>query len=307
MPHQSNELNRRIVTSPFGYKVYDPLPTQKDLDNFYKNEYFQNLPNTSSHQIEYSPMENLHRDLKIKLLSEVINKNLSNFSHSSREPRKFLDVGCGEGYHLNYFKKIGWDVLGLDFSTHGLHMNNPNVEKFVLQGDINESLNNLIIDNSEFDVIFLGNVLEHVLFPEKILGLLYKVLKANGLLCITVPNDFSELQKFLLSTGKVDSEYFLTFPDHLNYFNLQNLSKFLDDINLPVIDHYSDFPIEFFLANSHSNYVVDKSKGKEAHLARITLETMINESENTDSKINFWRALSSLGMGRAFTTISKRL
>ena len=43
----------------------------------------------------------------------------------------------------------------------------------------------------------MHNVFEHLLEPEKVLILIKKILKTNGLLSINVPNDESLLQKYL--------------------------------------------------------------------------------------------------------------
>ena len=113
-----------------------------------------------------------------------------------------------------------------------------------MQGDVYELLISMKEKGHKFDVIFLGNVLEHVLDPAALVDQLKNLLEKDGLLVITVPNDFSDLQRFLLDKSEVDEEYWITYPDHLNYFNLNNLSKLLSDRNLPVIDKFSDFPIE---------------------------------------------------------------
>jgi 2-polyprenyl-3-methyl-5-hydroxy-6-metoxy-1,4-benzoquinol methylase len=157
----------------------------------------------------------------------------------------------------------------------------------------------------KFDVIFLGNVLEHVLDPAALVDQLKNLLEKDGLLVITVPNDFSDLQRFLLDSNKVYEEYWIAYPDHLNYFNLNNLSRLLSDRNLPVIDQFSDFPIEWFLVNSNSNYISNKLIGKDAHNARVSIATLINSSKNLEVKMNFWRSLGALGMGRTLTTISR--
>jgi hypothetical protein len=135
----------------------------------------------------------------------------------------------------------------------------------------------------------------------------YPLLEDNGLLCITVPNDFSILQNYLIEGGQVSNPYWLGFPDHLNYFDLQSLTNLLNAGGLPVIDHFADFPIEWYLVNPQSNYVSDISKGKSAHNSRVILDSMINESTNVEAKRNFWRSLSALGFGRSINTISRKL
>jgi 2-polyprenyl-3-methyl-5-hydroxy-6-metoxy-1,4-benzoquinol methylase len=306
--------NKELINMPFGYKVFREPPNQIELDSYYAENYYQNPVKSFTYQIDYSTEENLERSLKIQLLYEFIRSHLSeslesssNNSSASIQRKKFLDVGCGEGFVLKFFKDSGWEIAGVDFSTHGIRTKNPELESFIIQGDVYEELNSLKEKGSKFNVIFLGNVLEHVLDPVALVDQLKHLLEKDGLLVITVPNDFSDLQRFLIDTNKVDEEYWIAYPDHLNYFNLDNLSTLLSDRNLPVIDQFSDFPIEWFLVNSNSNYISNKLMGKDAHNARVAIATLINSSKNLKVKMNFWRSLSALGMGRNITTISRNV
>lgn len=291
----------KIITTELGYKTYLCPPSQEYLKEFYAQKYYQNPQGT--YQEVYSSEENIQRDLRIELLHDFIQVNVD---QTGTEDLDFLDVGCGEGFVLNYFSNIGWNVTGLDFSTHAIRMKNPKLEKSIIQGDLYESIQQLIASNAKFDVVFLGNVLEHVLNPVSLVDSLSQLLAEGGLLCITVPNDFSKLQDYLVSKEKVPDEYWLAYPDHLNYFNLASLTNLLCSRGLQILDTFGDFPIEWFLVNADSNYVADKSKGQRAHQARVTLDSLINLSEDKAVKQNFWRSLSELGFGRTLTVISSR-
>ena len=292
---------KKIVTTNHGYKTYEEAPTQELLNEYYSTLYYQNPKGT--YQAEYSPLEQTQRKLRIQLLETFINENVLGSLNSSKT---FLDVGCGEGYVLNHFKNCGWSITGLDFSTHGVRTQNPNVELFITQGDVYESIKKLTNTGLQFQVVFLGNVLEHVLDPVGLVDSLYALLEKEGLLCITVPNDFSNLQNFLKESKQIPSPYWLAYPDHLNYFSLETLSSLLNELKLPVVDYFADFPIEWFLVNPDSNYTLDKSKGKNAHNSRVILDGMINESTDVSAKQAFWRSLCGLGFGRSFTTISRK-
>lgn len=292
----------RIITTEHGYKVFEHPPSQEFLDEYYSQMYYQNPQGT--YQSEYNLQEKTQRNLRIQLLEDFVNLNSKDFPERGK---KFLDVGCGEGYVLSHFKKNGWEVTGLDFSTHGAQRNNPDIEQFIIQGDVYASLENLKTSELKYHGIFLGNILEHVLNPVALIDSIYPLLEDNGLLCITVPNDFSILQNYLIEGGEVSKPYWLGFPDHLNYFDLQSLTNLLNAGGLPVIDHFADFPIEWYLVNPQSNYVSDISKGKSAHNSRVILDSMINDSTNVEAKRNFWRSLCALGFGRSINTISQKL
>jgi 2-polyprenyl-3-methyl-5-hydroxy-6-metoxy-1,4-benzoquinol methylase len=201
----------------------------------------------------------------------------SDNSSESIQSKKFLDVGCGEGFVLKIFKDSGWEIMGVDYSTHGIKTKNPELESFIIQGDVYEELRSLKEKDCKFNVIFLGNILEHVLDPSALIDQLKRLLEKNGLLVITVPNDFSDLQKFLLSNNLVNEEYWIGYPDHLNYFNLDNLSKLLSDKNLPVIDQFSDFPLDI----GHTRWVLGFSRKS---VLRIKYQTTDRE------RLDHWHA-----------------
>ena len=95
-----------------------------------------------------------------------------------------LDIGSGLGLFLSKFKEKGWKVLGTDIS--------PDVAKFskklfgvkVLIGDVV----NIKLKNASFDVITFNGVFEHIYNPTKTLRKVRKLLKADGLLVLAIPN-----------------------------------------------------------------------------------------------------------------------
>jgi ubiquinone/menaquinone biosynthesis C-methylase UbiE len=98
-----------------------------------------------------------------------------------------LDVGCGSGYIL---ERLSADhKYGIDLS-----LNNITKAKKNLAGKKNIFLEradaqNLPFNDSFFDCVVSSEVIEHVPNPEKVLAEIFRVLKADGRMVITVPND----------------------------------------------------------------------------------------------------------------------
>ncbi len=192
--------------------------------------------------------------------------------------------------------------MGLDFSDFGTNKFNPHLVSRFIKGDIYKNLRNLQGDSKRFDVINLGNVLEHVLDPVELLRDLRELLKPSGLLLVTVPNDFSKLHQALLLAEHIDSPFWITPPDHLHYFTLDSLENLCSAVGLDPLDSIADFPIDWFLANPNSNYVKDSSLGPSAHSSRVFMENLINGLGGSVA-LNFWREMSRLGMGRTVTSL----
>ena len=291
----------QIIKDSLGYMRVDPLPSEQDLENYYANSYYQSPHGT--YQTTYSEIESNQRKLRIELIYQAV---ISIMESDTKNSKEILDVGCGEGFLLAHFKDAGWNVLGFDFSDEGIKRQNPELMTELVKGNVYKELDVLIKNDKKYDVIHLGNILEHVIDP---LGLIKKcsgLLSDSGILIITVPNDFSKLQKNLIASKIIESEYWICPPDHLNYFNLESLVKLQVASNLNVLDSICDFPIEWFLMNNHSNYINQPALGKSAHLARAHLDSLINSSPDSEMKLNFWRSMAALGFGRTITTFSKK-
>lgn len=193
-------------------------------------------------------------------------------------------------------KNLGWEVSGVDFSNTGIDRNNPELVPYVRTGDAVKDIELQIKNKSKFNLINLDNVLEHVTDPIKLLENLSKILSNNGLIRIEVPNDNSKLQELLNSYGSLNYEW-VHPPDHLSYFNFDNLRLVLEATGYKVVNMLADFPIELFLANKHSNYIIDRSKGKAAHESRVMISKLIYQ-RGLDNYIKWSEGLAAAGIGR---------
>lgn len=280
-----------------GFFRVDPLPTQNELAAYYSSEYYQNPHGT--YREEYSPEEIEHKRIRCDFLFRVATESMS-------VPGAFLDVGCGEGFLLDTFSSRGWAALGLDFSSFGIKRFNSHLTPSFVEGDIYNSLKYLNDKGEKFSCINLGNVLEHVLDPLVLLRSIDALLHESGILIVTVPNDFSRLQLLLEKAGAITHKYWVTVPDHLNYFTHESLRSLVSKSGLIPREVYADFPIEWFLANDSSNYTKDAELGKFAHSARVILDSFITSQNDFASVKMFWAAMARIGQGRTISLLCQK-
>jgi SAM-dependent methyltransferase len=197
---------------------------------------------------------------------------------------------------------LGWTVYGVDYSSAGIQKHNPSVMPFVKIGDALENIEECIRKKIFFSMINLGNVLEHVPDPILLLKKIQKLLLSDGILRIVVPNDNSEIQDLLLHQSASNYEW-VHPPDHLSYFNFENLRAILKYTGYKVFKMLGDFPIELFLTNKHSNYVKNKSKGKAAHNSRVLISNLIFKKGN-NNYIKYSEGLAAAGIGRTCIAFS---
>lgn len=284
-----------------GYTSANPLPSNKELSKFYREKYYQD-PQSSSYQLEYPQIELDYKRLKYSAILYAVEQHSKNANNNVMQT--FLDIGAGEGFFLKVAHEKGYNVKGIDFSNFGVSKFHPELLHHLTAGDSFEVIDSFIRDDLSFNICSSVNVLEHVRDPDEFLTKIKKLLKPDSVLTITVPNDYSNLQEKLISDGYIDREFWFVPPDHLHYFNTENLIPYLESRGFDCIDAFSDFPIDLFLLHAGSNYVMDKSKGPNAHKARMNFDLLIAK-KGMENYLNYYRAMFKVGIGRDITVLLK--
>lgn len=111
--------------------------------------------------------------------------------------RKLLDVGSGTGTISLELQKKGYEVFGLDFSTVGVQKSR---EKGINAIECDLDKDGIPFENNFFDVVWAGDVVEHVFDPIFLLKEINRVLKYDGKILLSTPNDiniFKRISVFL--------------------------------------------------------------------------------------------------------------
>ena len=285
----------RLAVNDLGYLEISDKPSEKELQDYYAANYYQN---------ERGNYRQSYTDDELNFFTQKIAQKhflIDQLGFYNKEV-SLLDVGCGEGFVLQWFHKKGHRVQGLDFSDTGVLSMNREVAPFVEIGDVFRSLQRLIDAQQRFDVIWLQHVLEHVLKPVELLRSLNRLVSTNGVVLITVPNDGTDLQESLFKQGALSRRFWIAPPDHLNYFNVDTLKRILHATDWECLDVISDFPIDLFLTHPGSNYVENSNKGPAAHRARVQLELMI-AARGHQAATDYFRASAAVGIGRNLTAV----
>ena len=286
---------KSLVKNEYGFYELANKPSADELQLYYAQKYYQE--GKGSYELSYSDNEIRYFNYKIQQRAFVAERYLKS---QSNKAKSMIDIGCGEGFALNHFHSIGYLVKGLDFSEAGVKNNHPHLLGNLKSGDLFESISEEILTENRYDLVWLQNVLEHVIDPVGLLKSLSKLLSRGGVAVITVPNDFSKTQHALLKEKCITDQFWVCPPDHISYFNNENLLTLIENTGWECLNMISDIPVDWFLFHPASNYINDTSVGKQAHHARISIENYIGE-QDIENVIDFFEAAAKLGVGRDIT------
>lgn len=286
----------------FGFYEIKQQPTPAELSDYYAKRYYQE--NLTTYQPEYPAEELEHIEGKLRLRHWVLaqlrgQEAAATIEEAPGAKGSFLDIGCGEGWALDYFQRQGWDVLGLDFSSFSLEKFHPALRERLHTGDLYEGVQQLVTSGRQFEVLWLDNVLEHVLEPADLLRLCRQLIRPDGIMVVDVPNDFSALQQHLFDSGQIDRPFWVVLPDHLSYFNQLGLRNLAEATGWHVAKVIGDQPIDLNLLNPATNYVMNRTAGKGAHQTRLAQDNFLLRTASLPAVAAYYEALAGVGLGRS--------
>lgn len=286
----------KVYLNEYGFYELKQKPSIEDRKNEFENEYYQN--SMASYSSKYSEEELKMFNIANKRKEMIINEHLQSLGNKKiKDNCSLLDIGCGEGFLLGYFKKKGWKITGIDFSSYGIEHNNPELISDLLQGDCDEILPELIKENKRYDVINMDSFLDMSLNPKYVIENCMSLLKEDGLLIVKVANNYSKLQLHLLEKGKLKKEYWLDEMGHPYYFGKDGLKKFVESIGFKMIDLYSESLIDLNLLNDLTNYYEISGIGRKCYEARVEMENLY-DSISPELTLDLLKIYARMGIGR---------
>lgn len=179
-----------------GLIITNPRPTSSEIIEYYPQNYYSYIP-------------------------PKINKNIK----KTVDNKKFLDIGCGSGSQMIIKENEGFESFGVEIS-------NVAVENGKKAGQNIEFYDGkkLPFDDALFDIVNMGNVIEHLHHINEILIEIKRVLKLDGYLTICAPN----IDSF---DAKLYGKYWrhLDVPRHLYHFSVHTIDKILSKNGFKII------------------------------------------------------------------------
>ncbi|MCX5716024.1 MAG: methyltransferase domain-containing protein [Candidatus Omnitrophica bacterium] len=137
---------------------------------------------------------------------------------SLKKKGRILDVGCATGFLLSEAKKDGWEIYGVELSRWCVDYAKKNLDIDIFCGFLKEAG----FTNNFFDAIILQDTIEHLEDPKATLIEIRRILKPNGVLCVSTPDINSLISRFL------KAKWWGINQSHLFYFTKNTLYKMLN-------------------------------------------------------------------------------
>jgi len=220
-----DRLNQSQITfyivrcSECGLIFLSPRPTLAEIARYYPY---------SEYRCEFSPaIEDEPSRLRRFNRRYSLNKPCR-FIEGVKLGGQLLDVGCGTGNFLAQMRERGgWKVYGLDISSEAVEYARRRFDLDVFHG----ALEDAGYPSAFFDVVTLWNVLEHLHDPRATLKEVRRVLRADGILALSVPNGDS-------LDARLFGRYWIGLdpPRHLYTFTRQTLQRLLVQTGFKVLE-----------------------------------------------------------------------
>lgn len=182
-----------------------------------------------------------------------MNYNLKPFKYSSHsrildlveKNKKVLDIACAGGYLASFLKEKGCTVDGIDNDIEYVKEAQKYCNAKVL--DINtEKI------EGKYDVIILGDILEHLPYPDKFLASLKDNLNTEGSIIISLPNIVNLYPRLKILLGSFDYEDKGIFDrTHMRFFTRKTFKEMISSTGYDIEKlEYTPIPVYVAFPNA---------------------------------------------------------
>ena len=212
----------------------DPQPTPAQLERLYGKEYFTERPNYDRTAQDRKFIE---EGAKLDLSQPRADKFTDYMMrHYPGRRFRYLEVGCGPGYTLKSLQSLGWETHGLEISAHAADFARRELGLPVVTGNIETAED---FQENQFDLAYLGDVLEHLLSPSAAVAKFGRILAPGGLLVLALPSvlNLPSMRAGFALYGMLGRQRRMDLPPyHLYEFTPTTIRKLLAKHKFEVVD-----------------------------------------------------------------------
>lgn len=213
--------------------------------------------------------------------------------YTSYPVRRLLDVGSGTGHFARVASTLFPTVLGIEPDERMASL----AEYLVMQGEYKD------VNSGGWHTISAHFVMEHLPDPRHFLQWARDRLAKDGLLLVTIPNDFSKLQikyrRTVYGLNLLESYWLNEY--HISYWNHESFSRLLVNNGYEILEVYGSWEPEEYLFGG-MNYLVDHTLGRTFHQNRMEMDLEMTREQRLAKYLKLGRE----GRGRDLTFLCRK-
>lgn len=159
--------------------------------------------------------------------------------------KKVLDIGCYDGYITAKIRAMGNDVTGCELSRVAVRLCRQRGLKCI-EHDLEERFP---FPSRSFDVIFAGEIIEHIYDTDGLLQECRRLLRPGGSLVLTTPNIAALTRRLkllwganpLIDIGLISPDGKEKSAGHIRYFTIKSLEQLLHRNGFRISTWRTDF------------------------------------------------------------------
>lgn len=141
---------------------------------------------------------------------------------------RILDIGCGDGFHLEILQDFGkksWQLEGVDSDERAVNM--ARRKGLTIHHGL---LENLALQPASYDLAITIQTIEHLASPPQLLAQVWKLLRPGG--CLVIVTDNTDSLDFRIFKRRHWGGYH--FPRHWNLFNPRTMHRLAEKTGFAV-------------------------------------------------------------------------
>src|SRR3989338_2118133 len=172
------------------------------------------------------------------MIYDTHNPEVINFLFQEAKPGvRILDVGCGTGKLGKLIKsKINCYIEGIEIDPEAAKIAQKGYDK-IIEINLEELIaqKKLLGAIGKYDIIILGDILEHIRQPDELLRSCQDVLKDNGYLIASIPNIANWMIRIKLLFGIFNYSGGILDEGHVRFFTYKTARRLLQKNGYSII------------------------------------------------------------------------
>ena len=150
--------------------------------------------------------------------------------------QRVLDVGCASGYLARLLGQRGYQVTGVEIDPEAARHARAYCD--VVYEISAENLDALPVPDELYDIVLFGDVLEHLVTPEKALRSVHHLLAPGGTVIVSLPNIVFLSARLKILLGRFDYAHEGLFDrTHMRFFTRRSATELMEACGFAVVTH----------------------------------------------------------------------